>query len=328
MTEAADATRNLPARLSAGGVPLRGMDDLARVAKVMAESGYFKDANTPQKIAVKMFFAMAMGFDPIAGLTGVDLIDGNPTPNAHFWAAAIEDSPLYDYEVLERTNERCTIAFFRRQPDGEWRKRGEVTWTMEDARQAALTGKDNWKKYPRAMLYSRAMTEGGRAFCPGLFGGVRAYTPEELDPDIPVVGPGMPEGMSVMKTQDGDVVIVDAAGQIIEPDDIEDSVAAEASPSSASAAGPRADEGDGPMTSPESPGAAEFPRPERDLPIKRGRYAGTPLSEVISGDIGYGAVMALNEGVPDDLRQLILDWMSFYLQREVTLSDCNELVAT
>lgn len=172
----------------AAGIEMRSVDDLARMANAIAGSGYFKDGKQPITAAgvyVKMLFAMTMGFDPIAGLTGVDLIDGDPAPNAHFWAAAIEDSPLYDYEVLERTSERCTIAFFRRQPDGSWRRRGEVTWTIEDAKAAGLADKDNWRKYPRSMLHARAMTEGGRAFCPGLFGGVRAYGAEELAPDAP-----------------------------------------------------------------------------------------------------------------------------------------------
>ena len=162
---------------------IRNMDDLARMSTAVAKSGMFRDgrnALTPPQVAVKLMFAMAMGFEPISGLTGVDIIEGNPTPNGHFWAAALESHPDYDYDVEEHTAERCTIAFFRRR-DGEWRRRGSITWTIEeDAKRAQLAGKDNWKKYPRAMLWNRAMTEGGKAYCPQLFGGVRAYVPEEM----------------------------------------------------------------------------------------------------------------------------------------------------
>ena len=190
-----------PQRLApGGGLAVRGMDDLARMAKVAAESGMFRDGKqplTPQQAGVKMMFAMAMGFEPITGLTGVDLIEGNPSPNGHFWAAALESHPRYDYEVVESSSDRCTIRFLR---DGG--VRGEVTWTLEDAKRAGLAGKDNWRKYPRAMLYNRAMTEGGRMFCPQLFGGVRAYVPEELGSEsaplrveVPAVsGPPVGEG--------------------------------------------------------------------------------------------------------------------------------------
>jgi hypothetical protein len=197
------------APLAIGGLRLNGLDDLARVAKSVAESGYFKDANTPQKVAVKMFYAMAMGFSPIAGLTGVDLIEGTPAPNAHFWAAAIDDSPIYDYEVVEEKDDRCTIAFSRWDDRAqEWRKRGTTTWTLEDAKRAGLAGKDNWRKYPRAMLYARAMTEGGRKFCPGLFGGVRAYAPDELGSEAPPAPPVMGEPTLVVDGLTGEVIEV------------------------------------------------------------------------------------------------------------------------
>ncbi|MBA3690219.1 MAG: hypothetical protein H0W82_02260 [Actinobacteria bacterium] len=201
------AVRERSAPLAIGSLRLNGLDDLARVAKSVAESGMFKDANTPQKVAVKMFFALTMGFSPIAGLTGVDIIEGNPTPNAHFWAAAIEDSPLYDYEIKERTNTKCTVAFSRwDEREGKWRLRGEVTWTIDDAKQAKLAGKDNWTKYPRAMLWARAMTEGGRTYCPGLFGGVRAYDPEELGATTPP--PVMGTEYEVIDTTTGEVIDV------------------------------------------------------------------------------------------------------------------------
>jgi hypothetical protein len=177
----ADTPATVPATAPAtvpgvGGIQVTNMDDLARMSTAIARSGMFKDAQTPERAAVKMMFAMAMGFEPITGLTGVDIIEGNPTPNGHFWAAALESHPRYDYEVTRSDSEACTIVFYR---DGK--RRGEVTWTIEDAKRAGLAGKDNWRKYPRAMLYNRAMTEGGRMFCPQLFGGVRAYNPEELD---------------------------------------------------------------------------------------------------------------------------------------------------
>jgi hypothetical protein len=172
----------------AAGIPLRSVNDLARLANAIAGSGYYEDAKSPQRVAVKMLYALSMGFDPIVGLSGVDIIDGNPTPNAHFWTAAIERDPFYDYRVLEHSSERCTVEFLRRGEDGSWETRGRVTWTLEDAKTAGLIGKDNWRHYPRSMLFARAMTEGGRAYCPGLFGGVRAYTPEEIWPDQPVSG--------------------------------------------------------------------------------------------------------------------------------------------
>jgi len=158
------------------GLVVRNMDDLASMATAVAASRMFKGTDSVEKAATKMMFAMAMGFDPMAGLTGIDIIEGNPTPNGHFWAAALESHPRYDYVVEESSAERCTITFLR---DGV--ARGTLTWTMDDAQRAGLSGKDNWRKYPRPMLYNRCMTEGARMFCPQLFAGIRAYDPEEME---------------------------------------------------------------------------------------------------------------------------------------------------
>lgn len=47
-----------------------------------------------------------------------------------------------------------------------------ITWTFEQAQRAHLTGKDNWKNYPRAMLRARCIAEGVRAVYPAAIGGM------------------------------------------------------------------------------------------------------------------------------------------------------------
>ncbi len=51
---------------------------------------------------------------------------------------------------------------------------------MDDAKKAGLSGKDVWKKYPRNMLFYRALTSGVRLYCPDVTGGVVVYTAEEI----------------------------------------------------------------------------------------------------------------------------------------------------
>jgi hypothetical protein len=47
-----------------------------------------------------------------------------------------------------------------------------IQWTFEQAKKAGLTGKDNWKNYPRAMLRARCIAEGIRAVYPAALGGM------------------------------------------------------------------------------------------------------------------------------------------------------------
>jgi hypothetical protein len=55
----------------------------------------------------------------------------------------------------------------------------EITWTIEQAKAANLSGKDVWKAYPRAMLRARCISEGIRTVFPSCI--VGTYTPEEID---------------------------------------------------------------------------------------------------------------------------------------------------
>ena len=53
---------------------------------------------------------------------------------------------------------------------------------MEDATQARLSG-DNWSKYPKNMLFARALTNGAKWYTPDVFGGA-IYEPEELGAQV------------------------------------------------------------------------------------------------------------------------------------------------
>jgi len=49
------------------------------------------------------------------------------------------------------------------------------------AERAGLAGRDNWRKYPRAMMRNRVISEGIRSVWPAVISGI--YTPEEIQGD-------------------------------------------------------------------------------------------------------------------------------------------------
>jgi len=57
-----------------------------------------------------------------------------------------------------------------------------VTWTLEMAERAGLLNKQNWKKYPEAMLWARAASQLCRMLFADCFAGA-TYTPEEIGAD-------------------------------------------------------------------------------------------------------------------------------------------------
>ena len=124
-------------------------------------------------------------------MSDIHIIDGKPVVGARILAALVRQSKVYDYRVVEWTNERCSIDFYR---DGH-KLEPTVTFTEQDAQRAGLdrptrNGKpSNHTKFPRNMKFARAMSNGVGLHCPDLTAGTPVYTPDELgveDPDADV----------------------------------------------------------------------------------------------------------------------------------------------
>jgi len=149
------------------------LPDVMTLGKVLAQSGYFSDARQAGQAVVKILAGQELGFGPIASMTGVHIIKSKVSLSANLMAAAIKRSGRYTYDVTELTEQTCTITF----KEGA-KTLGESTFTMKDAAKAKLVG-DNWKKYPRNMLFARALSNGTKWYTPDIFGGP-IYTPDEL----------------------------------------------------------------------------------------------------------------------------------------------------
>lgn len=168
------------------GLQINTIDEVARVAKMMAESGYFSDAREAAQAGVKIMAGLAWGIDPFSAMTGINIIQGKPGAGAGIMAAKVKGSGRYDYRVREMTDKVCSIEFFEGSES-----LGVSTFTIEDAKKANTKNLD---KFPRNMLFARAMSNGQRWYCPDVFT-TPVYTPEELGADV---------------DRDGNVVTVEA----------------------------------------------------------------------------------------------------------------------
>ena len=159
---------------------VRSMDDVERAAAAMSKSGYFQDAKDAAQSIVKILAGQEMGFGPFASMTGIYIIQGRPSIGANLMAAAVKSSGRYNYRVIEMTDAVCEIAFFE-----QGQECGRSRFTIEDARKAQTKNLD---KFPRNMLFARAMSNGCRWFTPDIFAGAPTYTPEELGANINEAG--------------------------------------------------------------------------------------------------------------------------------------------
>lgn len=91
-------------------------------------------------------------------------------------ALVFKSLPTCDIVYRSLTNEECVIEA-RRSHDGQYSK---FSFSMSDARLAGISSKDNWRKYPRAMLKARCISEMCRSLFPDCIAGI-SYTPEEIE---------------------------------------------------------------------------------------------------------------------------------------------------
>jgi hypothetical protein len=122
-----------------------------------------------------MLTGRELGIGQMQALRDIFIQNGRPAMMATLMAQLARRAG-HKVTVRSHTNTECTIQIHRR---GSQRPEQPLTWTIEDAKTAGLLGKDNWRHYPKAMLWNRAVSAAVRRDCSEVLGGV-LYTPEEL----------------------------------------------------------------------------------------------------------------------------------------------------
>ncbi|MGH2586604.1 MAG: hypothetical protein ACRDJE_16945, partial [Dehalococcoidia bacterium] len=149
------------------------------LAQHFVKSGFFKNSTDLSKAIVNILYGQEVGIGPVQAMMAIHVIDGKPTLSANLLATLVKRSGRYDYRIREHTAKLCRLEFFENR-----QSLGPSEFTIEEAQAAGLMVKDNWKKYPKAMLFSRAISQGVRWHCPDVTGGAPAYTPEELGAEV------------------------------------------------------------------------------------------------------------------------------------------------
>lgn len=156
-------------------IQLLNTNDVMTNAKLFAESGMFADAKQMAQAFVKIQAGQEMGIGAFASMTGINIIMGKPTISAGLIAGAVKGSGKYDYKVKEMSEKVCSIDFFQGKDF-----LGNSTFTIEDAKKQSTKNLD---KFPKNMLFARAISNGQKWFCPDIFQ-ISVYVPEEMPQEI------------------------------------------------------------------------------------------------------------------------------------------------
>lgn len=130
----------------------------------------------PANVLIAMDFGRSMGLSPAESLYRIAVISGRPSASAELIAANVRRAG-HRLRVTKDDRARTATCEIVRRDDPDFTF--TATWDMAKAQQANLSNKENWKKYPMAMLTARSITECARDACPEALYGV-VYTGEEL----------------------------------------------------------------------------------------------------------------------------------------------------
>lgn len=204
-------------------VPYRpSLNECRSIGDVLAKSGFFADSRRDCQAVAKVLAGRELGLPPFASMTGIYLVKGRLSLSANAMATLIQTYHFpgtivsrFRYRIRKLTRTICEIAFFERDsPTAEWEEVGLSAFDEEDRKLAGLGG-DNWKKYPRNMMFARAMSNGAKFFCTAVFAGHTPYLPDEIDERAVANEDGsyVVDGRVVQDANVQDAEVVDSAEQ-------------------------------------------------------------------------------------------------------------------
>jgi len=151
------------------------------MAQQACKSGFFPMLRKPEQAFVQIMTGHELGIGPMTALQQIAVVNGKPVLGSALMAAKIKQHPKYDYRkpASKKLNEEATCIILQKVGD-TFEEVGSETFSIKDAERAGLLGKNNWKNYPQAMLWARALTQAARMHCPDVFMG-SVYSPDEMN---------------------------------------------------------------------------------------------------------------------------------------------------
>jgi len=147
------AITRAPARAPMGFTP-KNLEEGWRLAEWLSKSGLLPKQliGKPSDILVVMMKGLELGLQPMQAFGSIHVIEGKPVCSAQLLVALVKSSPACEYFRLSTSTATAAVYESKRYNNPPVR----MSFTIEEAEKAGLVKKDNWAKYPAAMLRNRA----------------------------------------------------------------------------------------------------------------------------------------------------------------------------
>ena len=158
-----------------------------RLAQILVASRLLPRAiATPEAAFAVIMTGRELGLTAMQSLRSIHIIEGKPTMSADLMVALCKRSSVCRYFRLVETTAERAVFETHRQGDPEPTR---LAFTMAEARDAGIAGKDNWRKFPAAMLRARTASALVRAVYPDVLLGVYDSDSGELEEPLDAPAP-------------------------------------------------------------------------------------------------------------------------------------------
>lgn len=148
------------------------MTHLRQLAKIANSSKKYPDMDEFTILNI-MLSAKDLGISPFKALNGgFYIVKGKICMSTALMTDRIR-SAGHSVKIPEWTSQKCVILAARKDNTDSIK----FEYTMEDAKTAGLTGSPTWAKFPKQMLYNRAMSTIARVLFPDVIG--NCYSEDE-----------------------------------------------------------------------------------------------------------------------------------------------------
>lgn len=165
-------------QLNGKGIEPRTLMEAKLVAETFLGSDLVpKHFNSSSKFIVAVQFGLELGFSLWQSVQNLHVVNGQIGIKSSAIGGLIRSSGKCEWmeQIFSEDSETAIVKSKRVDDPTE----NESSFSIEDAEIAGLSGKDNWKKYPKDMLMYRALSRHGRHFYGDVMAGL--YTTDELE---------------------------------------------------------------------------------------------------------------------------------------------------
>ena len=154
------------------------LPSLFRLAEDLIPSGMLPDhLRNPGAVVATILAGQELGLGAMSSLRAIHLVKGRVVIGADAQLALLHRAGIRSHWI-EMSDSIAVLDLCAAGRDS-----GRFQYTIKQARNAGLAGKQNWRNHPAAMLRARTVSLAARAYAPEVLMGV--YTPDEaaeIDP--------------------------------------------------------------------------------------------------------------------------------------------------